>query len=158
MTGCGGLSVGLSAGKPRLLGEIYRPQANRAFVLNCRENDLSLCCLPGIATRGFVANRVVEKQETIPIQREGCDAFPPGGEVNDPEHALVELNLPDAPFGRVVRAAPAGHLGVVLRVHFGVSAVQRSSFRRWKPPLIRERLSLKQGSPFFSRSFFGAYR
>lgn len=158
MSGCRGLGVRGTARKPRLLGEIYRPQANRAFVLNCRENDLSLCCFPGIDTGGFVTDRVVEKQETIPIQREGCDAFPPGGQVNDPEHALVELNLPDAPFGRVVRAALAGHLGVVLRVHFGVSAVQRSSFRRWKPPLIRERLSLEQGSPFFSRRFFGAYR
>jgi len=154
MSGRRGFRVRRTAGKPRLLGEVHRSQANCAFVFHSPEHDLPPFRFPCIDAGHFMTNRVVEKQKTIPIQRERRDAFPPGGQVNDPEHAFVELNFPDAPFRRIVRAASAGHLRVLLWVHFCVGAVQRGSLRRWKLPRIRKRLSLEQGSPFFSRRFF----
>ena len=77
MSGCGGFRVRRATGKPRLLGEIQRSQANRALIFNRPENDLPLFRFPGIDAGGFVTDRVVEKQKTIPFQGEGGDALPP---------------------------------------------------------------------------------
>ena len=79
MSGRRGFRVRRTAGKPRLLGEIHRSQVNRAFVFYGPEHDLPPFRFPSIDAGDFMTDRVIEKQKTIPFQREGRDALPPGG-------------------------------------------------------------------------------
>ena len=77
MSGDGCFRIRRGAGKPGLLGEVFFPQANVAFVFYYFQDQLILFPNPGVNTGQFMAYRIVKECQSILIHREGADAFPP---------------------------------------------------------------------------------
>jgi len=147
MTSDGSLFLRRLAQLPGLFGQIAGAHVDSTRIFNELQHQLVIIAAPMISAYSVGTVGIVIQLKPIAFHLIRRNAAPPGLKVEDPHDPLFKLQFPDSPFRDIIRAPPAGYMGMRFGVEFNIGPVDGGSNIGRKRFIIRVWRSLEQLIP-----------